>query len=122
MATIKAYDNKESVFITDFTFSDTSFNLGELPVGAVVTDIKVFVETAFNSATSDSLKIGTSDDDDYFETAIDLQSTGDASLTLLKQLQVVSSTEATTLTGAVTSVGGSLSAGVGHIAISYIQI
>lgn len=128
MATISGFDNKKSSFIVDITFSDTgTFSIGNLPSNSLVTDIKVFVSTAFDSGTSDSLSIGigaygsVSADSDYFETAVDLQSAGNATLTKLNQLQVLEANEPVPLTGTISSNGSAVSAGVAHIEIEYIQ-
>jgi hypothetical protein len=114
--------------ISDITFADTgTFNIGNLPPNAVLVDLKVNVTTAFDSATSDSLAIGygaaggVTADDDAFETAIDLQSTGNATLTLLNVGQAIDTGINLPLTAKVTSAGGSLSAGAATVVFTYAQ-
>jgi len=128
MATNSINQQPVGKIISDITFADTgTFDIGNLPPKAVVTDIKVYVLTAFDSVTSDSLSIGhaafggTSADTDEFEAAIDLQSAGDASLTLLQIGQELSSELNAGLTATVTSVGGSLAAGAATIIVEYVQ-
>lgn len=70
-----------------FTFSDLTSGTGiaalRLPPGAVVTRGSVVVQTAWNSGTSATLKVGDDDDDDRYTTAaIDLTSTGRTALDL----------------------------------------
>ena len=128
MATNNITQQPLTTVISDITFSDTgTFEIGNLPPNAILVDLKVNVTTAFNSVTSDSLAIGygaaggVSADDDAFETAVDLQSAGNASLTILKVGEVIDSGINLPLTAKVTSAGGSLSAGAATILFTYAQ-
>lgn len=128
MSTNKLSVQPLGIVTSDITFSDTgTFEIGNLPPNAKVIDIKVNVVTAFDSVTSDSLAIGygaaggVTADDDAFETAVDLQSAGNASLTMLNIGQVIDSSINLPLTGKVTSVGGSLAAGAASIVVSFVQ-
>lgn len=60
----------------DFTYADTTFNIGTLPAGAIVIGAGVIVSTAFNAAGNDVLDIGTSSDGDGFATDLDLSTIG----------------------------------------------
>ena len=59
-----------------FADIDTVVTLGVVPIGAVVMDAGVIVSTAFNSATSDTLLIGTAADPNGFATLLDLTTAG----------------------------------------------
>lgn len=128
MATNAINQQPVGVITSVITNSDTgTFEIGNLPPKAVIIDIKVAVKTAFDSATSDSLALGygafdgTSADDDAFEAAVDLQATGNASLTILKLGEAISGVSNVPVTAKVTSAGGSLSAGEANIVITYVQ-
>lgn len=70
-----------------FAFGDLTSGTGvaalRLPPGAIVVGGSVVVQTAWNSGTTATLKVGDGDDDDrYTLPAIDLTSTGRTALTL----------------------------------------
>ena len=117
-----------TTIISDITFADTgTVEIGSIPPGAILVDLKVFVGTVYDSVTSDSLSVGhgaygnTAADVDEFETAINLQSAGNASLTILQLGQVISATDNVPITVSTTSVGGSLSAGAATVLFTYAQ-
>jgi hypothetical protein len=67
----------------EITYSDTTAaEIGKIPAGAYVYDIKVLVTTAFNNGGTDLLDIGTKADDDYFQANLDVSSTGSKTITL----------------------------------------
>ena len=112
----------------DIVFGDEGTEtIGFLPPNAVVTDIKVFGVTAFDSGTTDVLTIGhaafgsTAADVDEFEATIDLTGTGDLSLTLLQLGQVLSADEPVGVTYTYTSAGTAPTAGAATIMIEYFQ-
>ena len=128
MATNTVNVQQVGKIISDITFADTStFSIGNLPPKAVVTDIKVYVLTAFDTSVSDSLSIGhaafgsTSADTDEFEAAVDLQSAGNAALTILQLGQELSSELNVGLTATITSSGTGLAAGAATIVVEYVQ-
>ena len=124
------YINQQPVGVisSDITFADTgTVEIGNLPPGATVIDVKAYVLTAYDSSTSDSLSIGhgafgsTAADVDEFEAAIDLQATGNAALTILQLGQVISATDNVPVTVTTTSTGTGLSAGAATIVVTYVQ-
>lgn len=128
MATNNVTQQPLTAITSDITFSDTgTIEIGSIPPGSVLVDAKVNVTTAYDSATSDSLSIGygafgsTSADTDAFEAAIDLQSTGNAALTLLNVGVAIDSDVNVPITLTTTSVGGSLAAGAASVIFIYAQ-
>lgn len=97
--------------------------IGVLPPNAIPVNIYVDVKTAFNSTTSDTLTLGTSDDTNRFEASIDLQSTGRASLTLLTMGEVVSATANTTIVAAIAAGSATIAtAGSARVVLEYVQL
>lgn len=76
---------------SDPTAYGTAENAFELPAGAVLMGGDVVVATAWNSATSATLKLGdAADDDRYTSTAIDLKAAGRTELTITGHIQAPS--------------------------------
>lgn len=70
---------RPTVAIAVVALADLSSPLAalDIPPQAIVTDIKVFVDTAFDAATTATLKIGDAvDDDRYTGTPLDIKTTG----------------------------------------------
>ena len=102
--------------------------IGYLPPNAVMSDIKVDVQTVFDSVTSDVFTIGhgafgsTSADVDEFEASIDVKTAGGRiALTLLQGGAVISATESVPITVTYTPTGGSTSAGSATVIFEYTQ-
>lgn len=128
MATNTISQNKQGTIVSQLTYADTgTITIGYMPANAVLQDLKVFVATAWDSSTSDAMTIGhgafgsTSADVDEFEAAIDLQSAGNASLTILQLGQEISTTDNVPITVSITNTGTGLSAGVATVIFTYVQ-
>lgn len=128
MATNSINQQPVGVITSDITFADTgTIVIGNLPPGAVLIDLKVFVSTVYDSVTSDVFSIGhgafdgTAADVDEFEAAVDVTNAGNIALTVLQLGQVISSTTNVPLTVTTVSVGGSLSAGAATVVFTYSQ-
>lgn len=128
MATNSINYQQVTTIQSDITFADTgTVEIGNLPPGSVLQDLKVFVTAVYDSVTSDSLSVGhgafgaTAADVDEFEAAVDLQAAGNAALTILQLGQVISATENVPITVSTTSAGGGLSAGTATILFTYVQ-
>jgi hypothetical protein len=78
--------------------------VGALPPGAIVRGTMVKVHTAFNSATSDVIDVGTTADDDAFVDGADLQATG-GQYAITGMDWAMDSTNATDVWAQLTSVG-----------------
>jgi hypothetical protein len=91
---------------------------GVLPDGAVVVDTVYKVVTAFNSGTSDTLIVGTADDDNEFLTAIDAQQTAGTAARATTGLGYESSGEV--VYAKVTPVGTAADAGEVDVVITYV--
>lgn len=89
----------------------------ELPPGAVVLDAAVFVDTAFNSATSDALAVGDSGAAGRFISAADMQVAGEHVATAGRGYKYASGG---VVQVTLTSVGGGISAGAARLILSYV--
>lgn len=104
----------------NFTYADTSsFTIGRLPPGAYIVAIKVHVITGFNAGSNDYLDIGKTGSAAYFANDINVASAGEASVTPLKNGEVQSSNDPTTVTGIYIPAGSAPTAGAGMITIEY---
>lgn len=128
MATTEQLAYPVKAILADLTFDDTgTVTIGHLPPKARMKSIKVFVSTAYNSATSDTLTIGhgafgsTSADPDEFEASINLQTAGDAGLTLLQVGQQLSADVPVPITLTTTGVGTAATAGAATVIFEFIQ-
>ena len=128
MSTITKTQQPLTIMAADLTFADTgTITIGNLPPNAGVAYITIANSAAWNSSSSDAMTIGygafgsTAADVDYFETAIDLQATGEISLTRLGVGKEVSSTANVPVTITITSAGTGLSTGAGTVIVAYFQ-
>ncbi len=102
-------------------YTDTStITVGKLPAGAIVVGAGVVVSTAWNSGTSDVLDIGTSGDGDGFATDLALTTIGNIVWDELATSNDLYSASEVTITAAITSVGTTATAGVGHVYVEFI--
>lgn len=116
-------ENRQSptVAIVGFTYTDFVSGVGQvavdLPSGAIVTGGFLVIDTAFNSATSDTLEVGDAGSAARYKGSIDGQAaaltalvpTGDALVSTTGSIKVE-----------VTSVGAAATAGSGRLVVEYI--
>lgn len=94
----------------------TAENAIDLPDDAILVGGDVTVLTAWNSATSATLKLGdTADDDRYTATAIDLKTAGRTALTITGYRHAV----AESLKALLAQAGAAATAGQARISIQY---
>ena len=102
----------------------TAKNLFALPAGAVVTDIKVNVTTAFTDSGTDLLAIGLDADADYFATAVSVVATGllpaETAGFVPSRLFGTALTAEGQVTATFTGQNANAGAGLATVAISYI--
>lgn len=107
--------------VVDFAYGDltsgTSADAVELPSDAIITGGHVYISTAFNSATTDVIIVGDTDDDNEYLTSTSIAALGLTALvpTGLK----LSAGKKITVTW--TGVGTAPSAGAGQLVINYIR-
>jgi len=111
----------------DFT-SGTPLPYCTLPVGAVVMGGFSNIVTAWNSGTSDTGILGSTDDDNEFITALDMTSTGYILFTLATKFDAGGTNTAPAIVAASdeiqfqwTGAGTVPTAGVGQVQLSYID-
>ncbi len=108
--------------MVDFTYDDMSALDGSLedaveaPQNAVVVGGMVDITTAFNSATSDTLTVGDSDDDDRYITGLNAQTTGVTAFTIDGHKYANQSNIGIGITGA----GAAPTAGAGTLYVEYV--
>ena len=95
--------------------SGSAVNIDYLPAGAVVVGASAVVVTAFNSATSDVLDIGTSGDGDGFATDLDISAVGLKAADELATSNDLYASTATLLTATWTGAGTAPTAG--HVVV-----
>lgn len=102
--------------------STVPLTLFTIPSGARITEVKVVIATAWDSATSDVLVVGTSDDDDAYVNDLDLQSAGTSrdGDTSMIAIDTVELTSDTAIIADITSVGGSLTEGSAIVMFKYV--
>jgi len=104
-----------------FADIDSTVTVGVLPIGAIVVGGGVLVSTAFNSATSDTVGIGTSADPNGIATLLAVSTAG---LIVADELATSDDlgpyTAATTIVADQVSTGTAATAGSGEIYIQYI--
>lgn len=93
--------------------------VGVLPPGAYVVDTVYTITEAWNSGTSNTLIVGTADDDDEFLTAIDAKATAGTSARVTTGLGYESSA-GDVVYAKITTVGAAPTAGEATIAIMYL--
>lgn len=96
----------------------STFTIGALPAGCRMTAIKALVTVANDAGTSAVVEIGTSDDADKYEDAIDVTSAGDIATTMLTPAEPTADEE---IIATLTEVGTASTAGTAIIVIEYIQ-
>lgn len=110
---------RKGVSYSDLT-SGTAFTVGTLPAGAVVLDACAVVTTAFNSATSDVLNIGTASDGDGFATSLDITSAGKKAADELATSDDLLFSAAANVTATWTGTGAAPSAGAVEVIVSFV--
>lgn len=99
--------------------SGVAVNLGYLPAKAVVLGASAVVSTAFDSATSDVLNIGTSADGDGFATSLDISSVGLKAADELATSDDLYVTSETLLTATWTGAGTAPTVGTVIVVVEY---
>ncbi len=99
--------------------SAVAVNIGYLPAKAVVLGVSAVVSTAFNSATSDVIDIGTSVDANGFASAVDISSVGLKAADDLATSDDLYVTTETLLTATWTGTGTAPTAGNVVVVIEY---
>lgn len=99
----------------DPTAYGTAENAFDLPANAILVDGDVVVKTAWNSATTATLKLGdAADDDRYTASAIDLKTVGRTALTVTGFIH-----SAEVLKALIAQTGAAATAGAARISIQY---
>lgn len=103
-----------------FTYEDFESGVAEkaigLPGNARVIGGEVTITTAFDSGTSDTIKVGDGDDDDRYAAGVDAQAAARTALTLTGYNHEVPDTIDITWTG----VGSAPAAGEGYLEVHYV--
>ena len=95
----------------------TSFHIGYLPPGAYVTKVRVLIPTTF---TDGVLDVGDDTTAALFANDIDLDTTGEATVTSTNQWGAVqSTTDQTEVKGIVVATGTGLSQGAAKVVVEY---
>ena len=106
-------------------FNDTTdIEVGTLYPGSVHVGTKVVVLTAWDSATSDALTVGTSGDTDLYVNDLDLQTAGtsrDGDTNVPSVANLTRLDTETSVVANVASAGGSLTQGSALIVVTYIR-
>lgn len=100
----------------DFETSGVAERALGLPGDATVVGGELVIETAFDSVTSDTLKVGDADDDDRYAAGVDAQATARTALTLTG----FKTTAPTAINITWTGAGGGISAGAGYLLVEYV--
>lgn len=119
---IKKNSGRQELIVTHLVigFADPTYGTAEnaidLPANAVVVGGDVTVLTAWNSATTATLKLGdAADDDRYTSAAIDLKTAGRTALTLTGHKHTVSES----LKTLIAQTGAAATAGAARITLLY---
>lgn len=118
-----ANDVKRFISVTvAFTDTGTSLSVGSLPANGIITDINISSSVAFDGTGTDLIVIGTSSDDNRFADAVDVSSTGKASVTQLNTGAVESAVASTEIFAKYTDSNTDAAAGACNIVITYMQV
>jgi|DEB3_MinimDraft_2_1074329.scaffolds.fasta_scaffold44643_1 hypothetical protein len=113
------YISKTVNFDTPGIGTAATVSIGALPAGCLVLETLVRVRTAFDAGTTNVIKVGTSDDDDEFIEANDLDETG-AGLTRSERSAGLVMTADTEVFVTYTQTGTAATAGVADVIVLYI--
>lgn len=106
--------------IVDFTLSDltagTAVPAVDLPQGAVVVGGELIIDTAFDSATSDTISVGDGGSAGRYGNAVDVQSAGRTALTLTGYKY----TAVDTIDLTYAQSGAAASNGAGRLIVQYV--
>lgn len=123
----KSYQRDVGYIARNFSFDTpgigTAGNIavGTLPAGCLVTAVYVRVKTAFNAATTNVIKVGTSADDDHFIEAGDVDETV-AGLTVSDRNIGEVYTADTAVWVEYTQSGTAATAGEADVVVTYIPV
>lgn len=124
-STARKYESQQTHYLVqsydyDDITDESAETLGVIPAGSLVINAGVIVETAFNSATSDTLDIGTSADGNGFATLLDLTTAGVIQADELATSDDVVASSDTTITFEWNGTGTAPSAGRIHVFVEYL--
>lgn len=107
----------------DVVFGDdgTSLTIGSLPANAIITAIKVLVSVAFDSSGTDLVIVGISTDTNKFADAVDVSSTGSASVTQLNVGAVESASGSTDILVQYDQSVADAAAGALKVVVEFLQ-
>ena len=109
----------KSVAYTD----TTSISMGTIGANAVVTDVKVLVNTAFDSGTSNVFDVGISGTSNNLAASVDVTSSGPASVTGTATWGSIQSTSAPAeVTVLHTPTGAAATAGSAKVVVEYVYV
>lgn len=94
--------------------------VGTLPSGARVTRLVVFIDTAFNAATTNEIQVGTSADADAYVEADDVDLTVTGAVEVTDRIAVTTFSSDTTVYLQYDQTGTAATAGAGAVLIEYI--
>ena len=119
-----ANKNEIRALENDLVFGDdaTPVSIGSLPANSIITDIKVLVSTAFDSSGTDLVIVGNSTDDNRYADAIDVSSTGAATVTQLNTGAVESATASTEIFIEYNQSVADATAGACKVIVEYMQL
>lgn len=115
--------NRQKVIVAEVPIGFADLTSGtltaaiDIPANAVIDDVHFYVDTAWNSVTSDTLIVGDGVDDDRFITAVSIAATGNkVGLTTIKGYKY---TATDTIDVKWTGVGTAPSTGAGRLIVEY---
>lgn len=94
--------------------------LGTLPANAIVLDVYVWVQEAFNSDAADNLIIGYTADDNAYATTVDVSTTGVKAVTLGTTSRTVDATSRTVV-AYYDDAGSDATTGEVHVVVEWMQ-
>lgn len=111
----------QAAAFVDFTYDNFTSGTAEvaidLPDNSIVAGGFIVIDTAFNSATSDTLTVGDALDDDRYATGVDGQAAALTALTLTGYTH----TTTKQITIKWTGVGTAPTAGAGRLVVEYVM-
>lgn len=123
----KSYQRDVGYIARNFSFNTPGIGVaaniavGTLPAGCLVTQVYVRVKTAFDAASTNVIKVGTSADDDHFVEAGDVDETATGLTILDRNIGEVYAAD-TTVWVEYTQTGTAAAAGEADVVITYIPV
>jgi hypothetical protein len=125
MSQARIYHTQQVHYIVKrITFADygKTVVVGVLPPNSLIISGDVIVTTAFNAGSTNTLNIGTLDDDDGIATSLALGTIGRIPADEFATSDDLFSTSQVTITAKPAQTGTAATAGVGYVHIEYIPI